>query len=693
MSVFPSFLHNGGVRIRKTGKRHFWSVAVLVCGLALTSQAASAADVSQFADLESVDPSLKKKIEALLEAGVFEGTGDDSFGLQEQMSRAELAKVMSLVFDLKVDSVLIPGSGSFQDVTSEHWASRFIEAVTEAGLMEGTGNGEFDPSGTVTLEQLAAVLVRGLGEETNTPSQGSSSNVDASEWAKGYVARALELKLLQAGSDGTFAGTGAATRETLVQSAFETKKAIEPELDVRSAVLDAGNRLTIEFSAAIDPDSFELSNIRINGIPLGDGDATYTLSEDGKQLIVTLKSTFYAGNAENARIEVAGIRSLFDAPMSEARQTVALTVTNPPAPPVTSPAPAPVIVTAMPTADPAGGEVASGTAVALSTSTAGASIYYTTDGSEPTTDSALYGEPIAITGPTTIKAFAVKAGETASAVMSASYTIAVEPPEDTTPPGFAATYPKAGAAQADGSRKVELLVRADEAGTAYYVVVAEGAEAPSAAQVMAGLDGFGDTALDSGSGAMTAGEELVVVTEALPADATAYDVYVVAADAAGNATAPAKVDVTTPPSDVVEPPGDTTPPNFAPTYPKAGTVLPNGSRQVMFKVRTDEAGWLKYVVVPDGDRPPDAEQIESGFNGENGAALAFGQGGLEADMEYDVLVLDPLPADATAYEIYIIVTDEAGNATAPVKLDVTTPPAKVITTPPAKVITTPPAAE
>ena len=46
--------------------------------------------------------------------------------------------------------------------------------------------------------------------------------------------------------------------------------------------------------------------------------------------------------------------------------------------------------------------------ISLSTQTKNAEIFYTTDGTNPTTNSNLYKEPIKITSKTTIKAIAVK---------------------------------------------------------------------------------------------------------------------------------------------------------------------------------------------------------------------------------------------------------------------------------------------
>jgi hypothetical protein len=77
-----------------------------------------------------------------------------------------------------------------------------------------------------------------------------------------------------------------------------------------------------------------------------------------------------------------------------------------------------------PVASPAAGAVTSGTAITLSTTTAGATIHYTTDGSTPTTANTRYTSPISISTATTIKAIAVKSGMTNSSVLTAAYTIA-----------------------------------------------------------------------------------------------------------------------------------------------------------------------------------------------------------------------------------------------------------------------------
>src|SRR5207237_1084324 len=80
---------------------------------------------------------------------------------------------------------------------------------------------------------------------------------------------------------------------------------------------------------------------------------------------------------------------------------------------------------APPALSPGGGTFTSSVSVTLTDSTPGATIYYTTDGSTPTTSSAAYSGPITVTTTQTIKAIAVASGYTTSAVASATYTIQV----------------------------------------------------------------------------------------------------------------------------------------------------------------------------------------------------------------------------------------------------------------------------
>ena len=82
---------------------------------------------------------------------------------------------------------------------------------------------------------------------------------------------------------------------------------------------------------------------------------------------------------------------------------------------------------AAPQASPQAGAVVSGTEITLSCATSGANIYYTLDGTDPTTSSTLYNDnnKPTITANCTLKAVAIKDG-VSSAVQTLKYTIKAE---------------------------------------------------------------------------------------------------------------------------------------------------------------------------------------------------------------------------------------------------------------------------
>lgn len=78
---------------------------------------------------------------------------------------------------------------------------------------------------------------------------------------------------------------------------------------------------------------------------------------------------------------------------------------------------------ATPTFSPGGGTYTAAQTVAIADATTGANIYYTVDGSVPTTSCTLYTAPIAVANRLTLNAIAAATGYSNSRVASASYTI------------------------------------------------------------------------------------------------------------------------------------------------------------------------------------------------------------------------------------------------------------------------------
>ena len=82
---------------------------------------------------------------------------------------------------------------TFADVTPSYWASSFIERLASAGITGGcaTGPVRYCPETTVTRDQMAVFLLRGIHSSSyNPPSVGSSTgfgDVPTTYWAAGWI--------------------------------------------------------------------------------------------------------------------------------------------------------------------------------------------------------------------------------------------------------------------------------------------------------------------------------------------------------------------------------------------------------------------------------------------------------------------------------------------------------------------------
>ncbi|HIB02448.1 MAG TPA: T9SS type A sorting domain-containing protein, partial [Candidatus Marinimicrobia bacterium] len=112
---------------------------------------------------------------------------------------------------------------------------------------------------------------------------------------------------------------------------------------------------------------------------------------------------------------------------------------------------------------------------------------------------------------------------------------------DVVAPAFASGYP---AISNEGQTSFTLKVKAGEAGTAYYVVLADGATRPDTTKIKAGDDASGTDATASGKMTIAASVENTASITGLTAGIS-YDVWVTAEDANGNITTASKKDVTT----------------------------------------------------------------------------------------------------------------------------------------------------
>ena len=116
-------------------------------------------------------------------------------------------------------------AAKFKDVSSSTAMGAYIGAASAAGIVTGMPDGTFKPNSPVTREQMAAMLIRAVkaAEADVLPSQSQAGylarfkdSARISGWARTDVAKAVEAKIINGGTNGNFSPGSNATRAEAV---------------------------------------------------------------------------------------------------------------------------------------------------------------------------------------------------------------------------------------------------------------------------------------------------------------------------------------------------------------------------------------------------------------------------------------------------------------------------------------------
>ncbi len=131
--------------------------------------------------------------------------------------------------DIKAMPIVCPDL-TFDDI-SAHENRIAIEALASRGIINGKGNGQFNPNDTMTRAEFAAIVVRALGL---TPKEnGKFSDVASETWCAPYVGTANSYGIVNGTSDITYNPNGTITRQEAAAMVARAAKlcGMETELD------------------------------------------------------------------------------------------------------------------------------------------------------------------------------------------------------------------------------------------------------------------------------------------------------------------------------------------------------------------------------------------------------------------------------------------------------------------------------
>lgn len=151
----------------------------------------------------------------------FNGVSDTRFEPDDSMTRAMFVTVLSRIEG--IDAAQYTGS-DFSDVSEGQWYSAAVQWASRGGIVQGTGEGVFDPDGKVTREQMAAIMYRyakfknmDISGADAAKFNGFTDKSGVSAWAEEALIWATDTGIINGMGDGTLAPGNGSTRAQVAQ--------------------------------------------------------------------------------------------------------------------------------------------------------------------------------------------------------------------------------------------------------------------------------------------------------------------------------------------------------------------------------------------------------------------------------------------------------------------------------------------
>ena len=249
--------------------------AIMLVGMMVVS--ASAASYNDLTDKDQIVN--KDAVSMLVSLGIIEGKPDGSYGPTENVDRAQMAKMLSVIMNKGVDN-----SALYQSVNSglvdvnTNWAKGHINYCYTTGIIAGRGNGKFDPSATVTALEAAKMLLVAVGYDP------AIEGFEGADWAINVSVRADEQGIFEGFTKDLSAPLNRDDAALLIYNA----------LDVEMIQSYTTNNYPIAYSdhRTILADKYGV--IKVQGVVVANEWASLA-SDDGDAALKEGKTTIYNG--------------------------------------------------------------------------------------------------------------------------------------------------------------------------------------------------------------------------------------------------------------------------------------------------------------------------------------------------------------------------------------------------------------
>ena len=173
----------------------------------ITPAPTSGVSVQVFDDVET-DYWAYDDIIELYYSGIVNGDSPNTFLPENNITRAEFTKLVSLLFEFEIDET---AETNFVDVPAGEWYTPYIAAAFNEGIVTGYSETNFEPDKNVSRQEMCAIIGRKLNILSDKETVFTDSD-EIEDYAKPYVQSMTEEGFIKGYDDNTFRPFENATR-------------------------------------------------------------------------------------------------------------------------------------------------------------------------------------------------------------------------------------------------------------------------------------------------------------------------------------------------------------------------------------------------------------------------------------------------------------------------------------------------
>lgn len=126
------------------------------------------------------------------------GYGDGLLHEDDPLTRAQLATIIFRLLDDESIAKYSNAELAFSDIATDAWYAPYVRVIQAAGIVNGVGNGKYNPNGTVTWAQIITILTRFV-----EPQEHTLQHIQYSGWAEQAIQTAVSLGWIEDSADVT----------------------------------------------------------------------------------------------------------------------------------------------------------------------------------------------------------------------------------------------------------------------------------------------------------------------------------------------------------------------------------------------------------------------------------------------------------------------------------------------------------